>query len=137
MIPEVPLEKLNEINKDTIMEALGIEYTELGEDYIIGKMPVDSRTHQPVKSLHGGASVVLIESLGSLGSYLIAQQSGKGAVGLEVNANHARGIQSGFVYCKAKLSHCGKKTHIWTAEVRDEKDRLISTGRLTTMIIDL
>lgn len=119
------------------MEVLGIEYTELGDDYIIAKMPVDKRTHQPVGSLHGGASVVLIESIGSLGSYLIAQQYGQGALGLEVNANHVRAVREGFVYCKATIVHCGKKTHVWTAEVRDEKDRLVCSGRLTTMVMDL
>ena len=117
------------------MEVLGIEYVELGEDYVVGKMPVDKRTHQPVQSLHGGASVVLIESLGSLGSYLIAQQNGKGAVGLEVNANHLRGVNSGFVYCTAKLVHKGGKTHVWAAEIKDEAGKLVCTGRLTTMIV--
>lgn len=137
MIPKVPIEELNKINKNTIMEVLGIEYLELGGDYITAKMPVDKRTHQPVGSLHGGASVVLIESIGSLGSYLIAQQHGKGALGLEVNANHVRAVRSGFVFCKAKIVHCGRKTHVWTAEVRDENDKLVCSGRLTTMVMDM
>jgi 1,4-dihydroxy-2-naphthoyl-CoA hydrolase len=137
MLPNVPIAELNKSNRNTIMEVLGINYTELGDDYVVGTMPVTTKTHQPAGVLHGGASVVLIESLGSMGSFLIANKSGKAAVGIEVNANHLRAVKSGVVTCKAKLVHAGRKTHIWTADITDENDRLICTGRLTTMVIDI
>lgn len=137
MLPNVPIDELNKSNRNTIMEVLDINYVELGDDYVVGTMPVTSKTHQPAGVLHGGASVVLIESLGSMGSFLIANKSGKAAVGLEVNANHLRAVKSGVVTCKATLVHAGRKTHIWTANITDENDRLICTGRLTTMVIDI
>lgn len=132
----IPLEKVNGMSKNTMLEVLGIKTTELGEDYIIGTMPVDKRTHQPVGLLHGGASAALIESLGSIGSSLIVDIQKKNIVGLEINANHIRGIKSGLVTGKAKIIHCGRKTHIWQVDISDESDKLICTGRLTVMITD-
>ena len=102
---------------------------------VVGKMPVDARTHQPYGLLHGGASVVLAETLGSVGSHFIAAPKGKAAVGIEVNANHLRGVKSGWVTGTARLHHEGGKLHVWHIEIEDEEGRAICTSRLTVMLI--
>lgn len=117
-----------------MLETLGIEITELSSNWICGKMPVDHRTHQPAGLLHGGASAALIESLGSLGSSLIADMKTQNVVGIEINANHIRGVKEGFVFGKAELIHEGKTTHIWQGTITDENGKLICTGRLTVLI---
>ncbi len=119
-----------------LVKHIGIEYTEIGEDYIIAKMPVDKRTQQPFGYLHGGASVVLAETLGSVASFLIVAKEDKAAVGLEINANHARPVSSGFVYGKVTPLHLGKRTHIWDIQITDEEENLVCVSRLTTAIID-
>ncbi len=136
-LKKVSLESINEVNKGTLIELIGIEVTELGDDFIRARMPVDSRTKQPFGLLHGGASVVLIESIGSIGSSLLINHDQEFSVGLEVNANHVGVAKDGYVYAIAKLSHCGKRTHVWGVDVKDEKtERLICTGRLTVMVVD-
>ncbi len=118
------------------MERLGIEFVELGENYVIATMPVDQRTHQPMGLLHGGASAALIESIGSMGSTLLLDLSKEIPVGLEVNANHVSGIKEGFVRAVGKIIHAGKKTHLWQVDVFDgTTGRLVCTGRLTVMVI--
>lgn len=130
------IEQLNKMNKNTLMETLGIEFMKSGVDYVKAKMPVDSKTHQPMGLLHGGASVALIESIGSLGSALLCDLNVEYPVGLEVNANHIGGVSSGNVIGIGKLLHAGKKTHVWQVDISDESnDKLICTGRLTVMII--
>lgn len=130
------LKAINDFSKDTVIELLGIEVIDVTSTTIKGKMPVDKRTHQPMKLLHGGASVVLIESLGSIGSNLICDHAVEFPVGLEVNANHIGGISTGNVIGTATILHKGKTTHVWSVEVREEStDRLISSGRLTVMIV--
>lgn len=131
---KVPVEVINQMNKNTMLEVLGIQTTEVGEDFIKATMPVDKRTHQPMGLLHGGASAVLIESLGSIGSSLIVDITKENIVGLEINANHLRAVKSGFVTGKATIIHCGRRTHVWQAEITDENDKLVCTGRLTVMI---
>jgi len=131
--------KINDLNKlsiHTISEQLGIEFTEIGVDFISGKMPVDHRTHQPLGMLHGGASVVLAETLGSVGSFLCVDQQNQYCVGLEVNANHVKGVKEGYVYGKATLIHCGKKTHIWSITITNENQELVCISRLTVAVID-
>jgi len=129
-------EQLNKMNKNTLMETLGIEFFNAGVDTIKAKMPVDARTHQPMGLLHGGASAVLIESIGSLGSALLCDLNKEYPVGLEVNANHIGGISAGYVIGIGKLLHQGNKTHVWKVDIFDESnDRLVCTGRLTVMII--
>jgi 1,4-dihydroxy-2-naphthoyl-CoA hydrolase len=130
----VPLEMVNAMNKNTILEVLDIKTIELGEDYIVATMPVDKRTHQPMGLLHGGASAVLIESLGSIGSSLIVDIKKENIVGLEVNANHLRGVKSGIVTGRAQIIHCGRRTHIWQVNITDEENKLVCTGRLTVMV---
>lgn len=138
MIPEdISLKSLNAVNKGTLMESLGIEFTEVGKDYVKGTMPVDERTFQPMGLLHGGANVALSESLGSVGTYLILGTKTHYGVCIEINANHVGAVMEGFVTGTAKLLHCGKTTHIWNIEIRDNQDKLISYSRLTMMILEI
>jgi 1,4-dihydroxy-2-naphthoyl-CoA hydrolase len=130
------LTELNQINQGTLISNLGIELTEIGDGLLIGKMPVDERTFQPMGLLHGGANVVLAETLGSIGSFLIIDGKTQNGVCIEINANHIGSAVEGFVYGTAKLLHQGKTTHIWNIEIRDENKRLISTSRMTMMIIE-
>ena len=120
----------------TIADAIGLEVLEVNGERVKGRMPVDHRTHQPYGLLHGGASVVLAETLGSVGSHFLVADQGKAAVGVEVNANHVRGVRSGWVYGEANLVHKGGKMHVWSIDIRDEKERLVCTSRLTVMIIN-
>ena len=130
------LKKVNALNKNTLMEVLGKECIEIGDDYIKASMPVDRRTHQPMGLLHGGASAALIESIGSMGSALILDLSKEAPVGVEVNANHVGGLRQGRVIATGKLVHNGKRTHVWQVDIHDEaSEKLICTGRLTVMII--
>ena len=121
---------------DNMCETIGIEITEISADSIKGKMPVDKRTVQPMKILHGGASVALAESLGSIGSNLIIDTAKYVCVGLDINANHLRPVNTGFVYGEAKPIHIGKKTHVWSIEIKDEKDKLVCISRLTMAVIE-
>jgi 1,4-dihydroxy-2-naphthoyl-CoA hydrolase len=135
---KVPLDLINSMNKNTLMEQLGIECIELGDDYVISRMPVDKRTHQPMGLLHGGASAALIESIGSMGSTLLLDISKQHPVGIEVNANHIGGIRTGHVIAKGKIVHAGKKTHLWQVDITEEgTNKLVCSGRLTVMIIDI
>lgn len=119
----------------TIADAIGLEVLSVEPDCVTGRLPVDHRTHQPYGLLHGGASVVLAETLGSVGSHFIVKDQGKAAVGVEVNANHVRSVRSGWVYGQANLVHKGGKMHVWSIEIKDGEDRLVCTSRLTVMII--
>ncbi len=135
-LKKISLEAVNQFNDNTLIRHLGIEITEIGTDYLTARMPVDQRTHQPMGLLHGGASVVLIESLGSVGSSLLVDLNVEHPVGLEVNANHVGAARTGYVSARAKIVHAGKRTHVWQVEVETEDTkRLICTGRLTVMIV--
>jgi 1,4-dihydroxy-2-naphthoyl-CoA hydrolase len=131
------LKKLNAWSKNTMVEHLGIVITEFGDDYLIGTMPVDHRTHQPMGLLHGGASAALIETLGSIGSAMRIDQATQSVVGIEINANHIRGMKAGIVTAKAKLVHGGKTSHIWQVDLTDENQKLVCTGRLTVLVVAL
>jgi len=136
MLKKVSLDVVNAMNKNTLMEALGIECVEIGSDYVISRMPVDHRTHQPMGLLHGGASMALIESIGSMGSTLLIDLEKEAPVGLEINANHVSGVRSGFVKAIGKIIHAGKSTHIWQVDIfNEETNKLVCTGRLTVMIV--
>lgn len=126
--------KLNESSSGTLMEVLGIEYTEVGEDYICGTMPVDNRTHQPMGIMHGGASAALIETLGSIGSHLLIDSATEFSSGLDLNINHLRAVRSGTVTGKAQIVHKGKTTHVWQVNITNEEGKLVSTGRLTVFV---
>lgn len=130
------LESLNAFGKNTLPGHIGIEFTELGDDFIIARMPVDSRTHQPFGILHGGASVVLAETIGSLASMLCLENpEQQKAVGLEINANHLRAVKTGWVYGKVTPIHVGAKTHVWDIKITNEENKPVCICRLTTMII--
>jgi len=133
----ITLDALHSFSNNTISQHLGIEFTEIGIDYIVAKMPVDKRTHQPFGILHGGASVVLAETLGSIASFLCLKDSKKQhAVGLEINANHIRSVKEGFVYGKVTPIHVGRSTHIWEIKITNEEGKLVCISRLTVAIID-
>lgn len=115
-------------------QLIGIEFTEVGADYLVATMPVDERTHQPYGILHGGASVVLAETLGSVASdFCIDEQ--RMAVGLEINANHLRPVKSGTVKGICRPIHIGGKTHVWDIKIYSEQEKLVCISRLTTAII--
>ena len=125
------------MSQGTINENLGIEFVEIGDDYLVAKMPVDKRTIQPMGLLHGGASVVLAETLGSLASVLLIDDISKqAAVGLEINANHLRPATSGYVYGTVKPIKIGRRTHVWQITIRNEEKKEVCISRLTTMIVD-
>ena len=130
------LEQLNTLQKrNTIGEVLGIEITEIGEDYLKGIMPVDRRTHQPMGILHGGASVVLAESLGSMAANLVVDTGKQYCVGLDINANHLRSVRSGTVAGVARPIHLGKSTQVWEIKISDENDKPVCISRLTMAVL--
>jgi 1,4-dihydroxy-2-naphthoyl-CoA hydrolase len=131
----IKLEDFLHLGKNTLGEQLGMEFTEIGEDYIKGTMPVDHRTKQPYGLLHGGASVALAETLGSIGSALLVDQSKFNCVGLEINANHLRSVRDGFVTGIAKPIHIGASTHVWDIRITDQRDKLVCISRLTVAVI--
>ena len=128
------VEVINNFNKDTLVAHLGIEMVEVGEDYIKSKMPVDHRTRQPMGLLHGGASVVLSESVGSIASWLVTADQSKYFVGIVVNANHLKSAKSGFVFGITKPIRIGRTLHVWNTEIYDADDNLICVSRLTVMV---
>ncbi|MCW3070440.1 MAG: thioesterase [Bacteroidetes bacterium] len=131
------LEDIQWMLKENMCETIGIEVTELTDDSLKGRMPVDRRTVQPMNILHGGASVALAESLGSIASNLIVDNSKYACVGLDINANHLRPASSGFVYAEAKAVHIGKKTHVWSIEIKNEKGQMVCISRLTMAVIEV
>ena len=129
------LEVMNAANSGTISEHIGIEFTEIGDDYLAAKMPVDSRTVQPYGIVHGGASVTLAETLGSTGAFLVAGPE-KRVLGLEINANHLAGASSGYVYGKATPLHIGRTTQVWEIKIHREDGKLSCISRLTVAVRD-
>ncbi len=129
------LEQLNEIQRKTLSQHVGIQITEIGADFLRGRMPVDERTKQPAGLLHGGASVALAETLGSVASTLCLAP-GKQCVGLEINANHIRAARSGHVVGTARPVHIGSRTHVWTIDITTEEGKIVCVSRLTLAIID-
>jgi 1,4-dihydroxy-2-naphthoyl-CoA hydrolase len=129
------LENLKPYGKGTMADYIGIEWIELGDDYFKARMPVDHRTNQPYGLLHGGASCVLAETLGSVASALVIDHSKFLCVGLEINANHIRGARSGHVTGIVTPLHLGSSTHVWDIRIYDEKDKLVCVSRLTVAII--
>ena len=133
--PTITPDQLNPLSKGTMGEHLGIVLTEIGEDFLKGTMPVDHRTRQPYGLLHGGASVALAETLGSVASAFVVDRSKYDCVGLEINANHVRGVRAGFVTGIARPVHLGKTTHVWDIRIHDEREKLVCISRLTVAII--
>ena len=132
----ITLEALNALSRGTAMEPLGIVFTELGADYLRGTMPVDARTRQPYGLLHGGASVLLAETLGSTAGGLCVDE-GQGVVGIEINANHLAGVREGLVTGTARPLHVGRSTQVWEIRIEDERGRLACVSRLTLAVIAL
>ncbi|EMI5489591.1 1,4-dihydroxy-2-naphthoyl-CoA hydrolase [Providencia stuartii] len=128
------LEQMSAMAKDCMLGHLGIEITCYGDDYIEGTMPVDNRTKQPFGLLHGGASVVLAESLGSIAGYLCSEGEQR-VVGLEINANHIRSAREGLVKGVCKPIHLGRRQQVWSIDIFNEKDQLCCTSRLTTAVL--
>lgn len=130
------VEELNARPKNHLGGLLDIQFTEIGENFIVGTMPVDERTHQPAGILHGGASVVLAETLGSIASYMIIDPEKYVAVGLEVNANHLRPVKSGLVRGICTPIHIGAKTHIWDIKLYNDRGKMSCISRLTVAVIN-
>nr|WP_298659237.1 hotdog fold thioesterase [uncultured Flavobacterium sp.] len=136
MLPkEEMLQLCNQWSKNTLMETLEIEYIDAGEDFLKAQMPVNSKVHQPMGLLHGGASVALAESVGSAASLLFVNPEKQEVRGIEISANHVRSKREGMVYCTAKIVHKGASIHVWEIRIVDEQDRLISICKLTNMIL--
>ncbi len=132
---EFSLEKLTSMSAGTMAEYLGIEWVEVGENFLKAKMPVDHRTKQPYGLLHGGASCVLAETIGSVASALVIDQSKAYCVGLEINANHIRSAKSGFVTGVATPLHLGASTHVWDIKIYDEREKMVCVSRLTVAVL--
>ena len=131
---DISLDALNGWSEGTLMQPLGIRFTEIGADYLRGTMPVDARTRQPYGLLHGGASVALAETLGSTAGGLCVEE-GQGVVGIESNANHLRGVREGVVTGTARPLHVGRSTQVWEIRIEDEAGQLVCISRPTLAVI--
>ena len=134
--PEVTTDLINDMGKNNMLEHLGIVCTEVGKDYIAATMPVDHRTQQPYGLLHGGASVVLAESLGSIATHCTLDPKKQYAVGLDINANHIRSAKSGIVKGITRPIHLGRTTQVWEIKIHREDQKLICISRITMAILD-
>src|SRR6185369_2850114 len=133
---EVTLEMLNKMSVNTMLQHLGIQFTKVGDGTIEARMPVDHRTHQPFGILHGGASVALAETLGSVAAMCCLDSSLQYCVGLDINANHIKSVRDGFVVGTVKPIHIGKKTHVWEIKIVTEMEELVCISRITMAILD-
>lgn len=134
---DVTVDQLNERGRGTMVEHLNITFDEIGPDYLVASMPVDHRTIQPLGLLHGGASVVLAETVGSVAGALCVDLKSRYCVGIEVNANHLRSATSGRVTATARPLMAGRKIHVWQINIQDEQGRPITASRLTLAVLDL
>jgi 1,4-dihydroxy-2-naphthoyl-CoA hydrolase len=130
-----PLEELNKMAKNTMLEVLDIKVTGIGEDYLEATMPVDHRTHQVYGIMHGGASVVLAETLGSMGGMLTVDPAKFYCVGIDINANHIKAVKSGIVRGTARPIHTGRSTQVWHIEIKTESGELVCISRLTLAVV--
>jgi 1,4-dihydroxy-2-naphthoyl-CoA hydrolase len=132
---DIDLDRMNAWNRGTLCEHLGMRVTAIGEDWLRGTMPVDERTRQPFGLLHGGASVALAESLGSLAGNLCLDPEREIAVGLDINANHVRAVTAGVVTGTARALHVGRSTQVWEIRIEDERGKLVCISRLTLAVV--
>ncbi|WP_284653437.1 PaaI family thioesterase [Flavobacterium terrisoli] len=132
---EKVLQLCNEWCNNTLMQTLEIEYIDAGEGFLTAKMPVNSRVHQPMGLLHGGATVALAESVGSAASLMFINTDKQEVRGIEISANHLKSKREGTVYCTARIIHQGRSIHLWEIKITDENDKLISLCKLTNMIL--
>ena len=130
------LEKIRERSSSTLVGRLGIEITDIGNQYISGKMPVDDRTKQPFGLLHGGASVALAETLGSIGAGNQVNLETHSVVGIEINASHIKVVQDGWVFGIATAVRIGRKIQVWEIEIKDDNDSVVCKSRLTLAVIE-
>jgi 1,4-dihydroxy-2-naphthoyl-CoA hydrolase len=133
---QATLEQLTERARNTLAEHIGIRITEIGADYLRATMPVNPHTHQPNGILHGGASVALAETIGSVAANLCVDMEKFVCVGQEINANHVRSVASGLVTGTARPFHIGGRSQVWGIEIRDESDRLICVSRITMAVVE-
>ena len=133
--PEMTVAAINQMSQRTLAANLGIEFTEVGADFMCARMPVDSRTTQPFGLLHGGASIALAETMGSVASTAMIDLNVQAAVGLDINGNHLRAVTQGYVTGTVRPIHIGRRTHVWEIRIEDEGGRLVNISRLTMMII--
>ncbi|HTH56531.1 MAG TPA: hotdog fold thioesterase [Cyclobacteriaceae bacterium] len=133
---DVTLEMLNKMSVNTMLQHIGIQFTKIGDGTIEARMPVDHRTHQPFGILHGGASVALAETLGSVAAMCCLDASAQFCVGLDINANHIKSVKEGFVVGVVTPIHIGKKTHVWEIKISSEKEELVCISRITMAILD-
>ncbi|MET0987273.1 MAG: hotdog fold thioesterase [Steroidobacteraceae bacterium] len=131
------LDDLRHISGKTLASHIGIEFVEIGPDYVKARMPVDERTRQPYGVLHGGASVALAESLASVGATLCVDPARFQVFGQEINANHVRSVSEGYVYGIARPLHRGRRSHVWEIRIVDEKDRLVCVSRMTAVVVEI
>ncbi|HXS35804.1 MAG TPA: hotdog fold thioesterase [Flavipsychrobacter sp.] len=131
----VTLTTLNSLSKNTMAEFLDISFIDIGDDHLKASMPVNNKTHQPYGLLHGGASAVLAETIGSVASSLCIDTERQICVGIEINCNHIRGKKDGVVIATAQPLHIGATTHVWDIKIKDEKENLICVSRLTVAIL--
>ena len=131
----IDLESMQARNANTMVTHLGIEMIEIGDDFLKAKMPVDERTRQPLGIMNGGASCVLAESVGSTAGNYCVDQTKYYCVGLDINTNHISSVREGYVYATAKPFHLGKTTQVWSIEIHDDKEKLVSVTRLTMAVI--
>jgi 1,4-dihydroxy-2-naphthoyl-CoA hydrolase len=131
---DLTLQDLAPLGKGTMSEFLGIEWTEIGDDFIKARMPVDHRTKQPYGLLHGGASAVLAETLGSVGSALVVDHTKFFCVGVEINANHVRAVKEGYVTGHVTPLHLGRQIHVWEIKIYNEENKLTCVSRLTVAV---
>ncbi len=129
------LATLNSMSKNTLIELLDIQFTEIGEDFLVATMPVTHKVHQPMGFLHGGATVALAETVGSAASHYFTRNMNVEIKGLEITANHVGSVRKGMVSAKAKAIHLGKSTHLWDIRVEDEQGRLVSVCKLTCIAL--
>ena len=138
IFPEnIQVSDINELGNNSMIAYMGIKFVKIEKNFIEAVMPVDHRTVQPYGILHGGASVVLAETLGSIASSLVIDQTKERAVGIEVNANHIKSVSKGEVIGRTSPIHIGKRTHVWNTEIRNESKQLISVSRITIAILQL
>lgn len=131
------LSMCNAFSKNTLMETLEIEFIDAGDDFLVAKMPVNPRIHQPMGLLHGGASVALAESVGSAASMLFVNPEESEIRGIEISANHLRSKKEGIVFGTAKIIHKGRSLHLWEIKITDEEGKLISLCKLTNMVLQI
>lgn len=130
------VEQLQALSRNTLVDTIKIRVTEIGPDFVRAAMPVNPTTHQPTGVLHGGASVALAETVGSLAANMCVDSRVQMCLGQEINANHLRPVSAGIVTATARPFHIGKRSHVWSIEIRDEQEKLVCISRLTMAVVD-